>query len=67
MYVWWILNLADKSAIVAELHLSEYNRGVAAHDVPRPRHMLLEQAIDRQERFLLVVENLKEWEKWVYG
>lgn len=60
VYVRRILDLADVSAVVGELHLLQYDGGVAAHDIAGPTDALSENAIDRGVWFLLVVEHLRK-------
>lgn len=41
----WILDLADVSAVVGELDLSNYDGSVTAHDVTSPSDTLPENAL----------------------
>ncbi len=54
-----ILDMADVSAVVGELHLLKYDGGITAHDITVPRDTLPENALYRRIWSPLVVEHLK--------
>lgn len=64
--IWRILDLADISAVVGELDLLKYDRGVTAHDIAGPRDAFPEDAIYRRICSLLVVEH-RLFSAWFKG
>lgn len=60
MDIGWVLHLADVSAVVGELDLSNYDGGIAAHDVTSPGNALSEESFLWKKWFPLVVKYLQE-------